>query len=51
MARGGHAPLGLAAMFAFATTDFTVYATLAGAGVGTIVGIILSSIQFNEGEY
>lgn len=45
------AALGLAAMFAFATTDFTVYATLAGAGVGTIVGIILSSIQFNEGEY
>jgi hypothetical protein len=43
--------LGVAAMFIFATTDFTVIATLAAAGVGVIVGLVLTGIQAKESEF
>jgi hypothetical protein len=43
--------LGTAAMFIFATTSFTVIATLAAAGLGALVGIIFSGIQLGESDY
>jgi hypothetical protein len=38
-------------MFIFATTSFTVIATLAAAGLGALVGIIFSGIQLGESDY
>lgn len=43
--------LGTAAMFIFATTDFTVIATLAAAGVGALIGIVFSGVQLGESDY
>ena len=43
--------LGTAAMFIFSTTDFTVIATLAAAGLGALIGIVFSGVQLGESEY
>lgn len=45
------AALGTAAMFIFATTDFTVVATLAAATLGGLIGIVFSGLQLGESDY